>query len=379
MATFSSFTDFKRIASDERQIREVSELIVTEYLENDLSDIFTIRTDIKGRQDIATVTPTEKRTKIYSETPVFGDPNINSIRQQFNPQPASYRDRVAYPKFSGAWTKWLVGDQGNSISFNATQVFDFLVSYLSRGFQSDIVRIALHGSKSLTSGTASQAKNAAKTNVLVNTGEIVNYNIIDVGLVETCKFWRNSTAAQYTALRSNFIDIDKNANTVATGTGDNQQYNLETNYARNLFDSLVYDGTINIEPNVIIANAALVQNYERSLTKNNALQSNEDRFISGATGQNVLGYPLVKLVRYDQQRRADFTRAYPGRSHTDTAHFALWANKDNLELAINAQSALNNLRITFPDGADEYVYIKGDYDIDFKFTAPIVGGFRCAL
>lgn len=393
MASFSTDSDFTRIATDDRNIQEISELIVTEFVENDLSEIFNVRTDVKGGQQLAVITPTEKKTLAYQDTatPTYGTPNVASRKFRWNLKGASFRDRIFYNSFKESWTKWLIGDQGNAISFDASQVFNFITEYVANAFYSDILRISLHGrgaglsgGNALSTAAASVNKNAQGTNILRSADDIKYYNIIEYGLIETCKFWKRSTGAPYNELAGNFVDINLNANNRASGTGTGEQYNLPTNYSRELFDQLVYDSTINISPNVIIANGALVQNYERSLTKNNNLQSNEDRFISGATGINALGYNLVKLQQYDRQRRADFTRNYnsvtgTNKAHTDTAHFALWANKDNLELAINGQNALNNLRITFPDGADEYVYIKGDYEIDFKFTAPVAGGFRCAL
>ena len=382
MASFTSLTDFTKIATDERNIRELGELIVVEYLENDLNQIFNVKTGIKGRQQIATVTPGEKYTTKYTKNPTFREDDIvKAVTQVWNPQVAQYRRRIHFDDFKEQWTKWLIGDQGDATAFDSSQVLNFITEYIARGLYSDIVRIALHGRSNLTSPTGTPAKNANKTNILTRPADVQYYDLIDFGLIETFKFWQIESAktadSQYKALAGNFISIDKNANNQVTGRGTNGQYNLAENYSRNLFDSLVYDSTIDIEPNVIIANNALVQNYERSLTKNNALQSNEDRFISGATGQNALGYNLVALRRYDQQRQNDCT--FGSTSHTDTAHFALWANKDNLELAVNAESALRNLTVTFPNAQDDYVYIKGNYEIDFKFTAPVAGGFRCAL
>lgn len=394
MANFTTRDKFVDIASDSRLIREVGELVVTEYVENQLSDIGTVETGIKGRQQISTVTPGEKYTTKYKKEPDFTDgENITSVDQTWNPQVAQFRRRIHFNDFINSWEKWLIGDQGNATAFDTTQVFNFITEYFAQGFYSDIVRIVVHGKSNLTSGTASQAKNAGRTNILGSANDVKFYDIIDYGIVETFKLWRYGTDAKYTALRENFVDIALNANTRASGVGGatgsatnptGEQYNLPTNFARNLFDQLVYQGTINVTPNTIITNGALVRNLQRSLTKNDNLQSNEDRFISGQEVTQAYGSSVQELFRYDQHRRGDFTRNYnavtgTNKAHTDTAHFALWYNRENLKIALNAESALSNLRITFPDASDDYVYVKGDYELDVKFILPVLGGFRCAL
>lgn len=404
MARFSSDSDFVNIATDERFVQALQEVDVLSYLEGRLEDYFTVVRDVRGRQEIATVTPSEKyTTKYQGDEPTYNDIEVPFIKQVINPVDASLRYRQGYSKYRRKWQDWLVGDQGNSTSFVASQVFDFTVDEAVKAWFSDVMRAIVHGRgggqssgrvgatvsnnipsvPALTGGTT-VAKNANQGNILKDSSEVKYYDFPEFGLIESIKDWNRNRSTN--GLANNFISLSKNGADQPTGRGTNGQYNLASDYAKNLIDELVLETDIDIDFNIILCNTALYNNYARSLASNNNLQSNEDRFLRGEGRQNnsgaldALGYPLTRIKRYDAHREKDFTRTYPSSlSHTDTPHFLLLADKNTLKVYLDPQAALNNLRVTFPDGEKEYVYIKGDYKVDFKFTAPVAGGFRCAI
>lgn len=400
MATLSR-GQFRQIATDQRFIEEISELILTEYQGGMLNDYFNVVTGIKGQQDIVTIIPTE----YISHSPAATDPSTNRtftpadtnfIKQTWDPRRIQISRTLSWEQFSKTFSQWLIGNSEDPTTPSAGDVVNFIVNETVKGMVQDTIRICLFGGSALSSGAATSAKNGAGTNVLTDATKVKEFNQIAYGLIETAKHWRRNEPA----LKDNFINIDKNqtgaitnnvpGTLVPSGILNNEQYNLSATYARDIFRQLVRPSYLDIEPDILLCSSSLYYNYTEYLEGNGVttrLQSDQERETGGSAyrGNNQFrGVPIQEIKRYDTWRAKNFTRNYnaittANKSHTDTAHFALYARKDNLQVGIASTESVDNLRIVHPDAENDLIYIKGDYYLDFKFVSPLEKSFRVAL
>ena len=246
--------------------------------------------------------------------------------------------------------------------------------------EQDAIRIALFGKE-----------NIAAEGILTDNNNAENYDQIESGLIETMKTWKKGGAA-YDYLSPNFDTIDKNIKKTANeGPGVRHQYDGLTNtFTKDLLNRLTtIVGGLKYRPDTIYTNWSLIKNWTDWQENNTNLESSKQQVISGQRTLTYRGINIMEIQQYENWRTADFAKDQrttaqvnanaPKRNHVDTANFAIYCRKQDLQLGVDTESGLRDLRVVFLDGPDKNIYIKANYFLDFRFATPLPNAFRAAL
>lgn len=373
MSDLSILNKFIELADSNRNISEISDINQRKFLTGDLSDYVTIRPRVKGNQQIAIATPPEFLTQKLGSVRTYTDATeIPTVSQRWSPEAQGINKRFTPRQLLDTFEIWEFGEAGNLLADEGARVIQFIADYTVDGARQDTKRILYHAGEALTGGTTA-AKNTEATNVLSDAAQVPRYNQFSRGIVETFKHWYKTSSY---GLSNNFVEFTKNNNNIAYGTNSNQQYGVTGEEVLELLQDLVKDGNKGITGDTIYLSETLYDAY---------MEYKETRVLESSIRAQERGAvpvfrrkPIVKIQVYDNYRTRFFRRTYPGSlNHVDVPHFALYCRKADLLLGVDSAESLTNIRIERPGGSDDNFYIKGEYLIDFKFAAPIDGGFKC--
>jgi hypothetical protein len=219
--------------------------------------------------------------------------------------------------------------------------------------QADLLRIALFSDE-----------NIATQDILKDANKAAYYSIVKKGLIPTLQ-----------AMKANgnfddqFVTLSKNS----AGTRA-EQLALEADYALNLYEDLT--DMVFFESDQILTSQTLYKNYKNYLRKGTssdhpALESSKQEIQNGLDSLRFDGESLTPVKFHDKKRKEDFTKDNgAGGEVTHLPHFAVNTDKNNLVIGVDDIAALTDLRLEYPGGDDEYFYIKGNYQVDFKIPNP---------
>ena len=339
MSNLISRNSFKELAGKDRLISDIAQITKHEFMNGQLLDYFTIIPNAKGGIPVATASPTEgyitTKSK-HSPTPDFVDYNAPVLQQYWNPQVQSVRIRLTYGEFVDQYTQWLLGNGHGVVDLRGTTILQFLVDKIRIDMELDVLRISLFGKSDI-----------ASANILRdNANKAKFYDNINSGLVETFKTWKKG-GANFDHLASNFDAISKNVNNAANEgpTLDHQYEGFTNTFAKDIFRKLtrIKDG-LRHKPDTLYCNWSLAENWRDWQENNVNLESSKSQEVTGAVSNTYRGYPIVVLDRYETWRATDFAKDKrttaqinanaPERNFVDTANFAVFANKMDLQVGI---------------------------------------------
>ena len=331
---------FKDLATDERAIRDVREIVISRVLSENLRDYFTVVPGIKGGQQVAAMRGIEKITTLDQGcTPTFKTPEIPAITQTWEPSRAAVRIKYCHTEFEAKFTQWALGNGYDVKNLQEADFFNFLIDFIAEGMERDILRLALMGDVDI-----------AAQGILTNPADATAYDIVKKGLLPTLQYFQTIPE-----LADNFVELTKNAGT--------DQFTLDADYARGIYENIT--DTMDFDGDRVLSSYALYKNYENYF-KNYLLESSKMAIQTGIPSLSVDGSQIATIRNYDRWRKNDFLVA----DHIHLPHFALNTRKEYLQIGVDSEAALSDLRFEYIGGSDENFYIKANYMMDFKMTNP---------
>lgn len=348
---------FTGIATDERFIQDIREIVRSQVLYENTDNFFTIVPGIKGGQQVAAMRGIEYVTKKSQGCGgVALSPAFPAISQKWEPQLAEVKIKYCYTDFMNKFTQWGLANGYAIKDLAEAEFFLFIQSLIVDAMKLDLQRIVLFGDEDI-----------ATQNILADVNKAPFYDIIKKGLIPTLQYFK--TIAE---LADNFIPLSKN-----TGT---DQFNLAQDYALGIYEELVdvddFDG------DMLLTSSKLYKNYERYFKRlaGVGLETSKAEIQNGIQNLRVDGENIVPIKNYDRWRKVDFvteTAPASGLFTTHLPHFGLFTRKEFLQVGVDDASALENLTLEYIGGSDESFYIKGNYMVDFKMVNPFE--FKAAI
>jgi hypothetical protein len=340
-------TDLKALASDDKFIQDTKEIVINDFFKQSVNDLFTIVPGIKGGQQVAALKGIEYVTKASAGCGGVGiSPLFPAFSQKWAPKMAEVKIQICYADFENSFLQWGLQNGYARKDLTQTEMAIFIQDRIMSGMKEDFLRMVLLSDSNIDS-----------QDILSDEAtKLPFYNIIDKGLIPTLQYLK--TLPEFA---DNFIPLDKNTGVIAT------QMNLGAEYALDLYESLILE-TYDFEGDTLLSSNRLAKNYDAYLRRGNGfgVQSNLDATKNGVEAAKVSGQLVTPIVRYDYWKKQDFTTN--GSIHLP--HFALFTKKEFLQVGVDDASALENLTIEYIGGADESLWIKGNYMFDFKMTNP---------
>ncbi len=338
--------ELKNIADDKKNIEAVRDVVKEELFVNDLNDIFTVVPDVKGRRQIAVA---QKMRHVISKqtdcSPQFKTFSQKYITQEWDPREIVVNMKVCYKDIEQSFQQWHLASGIAAKDLTNTDYLDFLEYFIKDAVKTDILALALFGNENIDN------------TILTDPTFEDSYNLIDKGLVPMLQYLK--TIPEFAG---NFIDIALNA-----GANYAAQDALTGTYAKDLFFQMIQKGrNVSKKTGQIIASESLFLNYTNMFTTQ-VLESERQNIINGPTASKVLNKRLVGIESYDDIRNDDFNDG----TKIHIPHFALYADKANVQLGVDAESSLSDLTFEYVGGADENFYIKGRMMLDFKIINPL--------
>ena len=342
------YNAFQDIASDQRFIQDIREVAVSKVFYEDTSNFFNIVPGIKGGQQVAAMKGIEYVTR--KDEGCGGtslSPKFPAISQFWNPSLASIRIKYCYSDFMQKFTQWGLAKGYNIHKLDEADFFSFIQDLVVEAMKLDMQRLVLLGDESI-----------ATQNVLGDANKAQFYDVVKKGLIPTLQYFKTITD-----LQDNFVDLSKNS--------DADQFSFDADYSKNLFEEVVdvdeFDGSM------LLTSNKLFKNYRNYFKNQFMLESSKKEIQNGIQNLKVDGENIVPIKNYDRWRKNDFTK--DGAVHIP--HFAIFTNKDHLQVGVDDTAALQNLTLEYIGGDDEHFYIKGNYMIDFKMANPFE--FKAAI
>lgn len=347
----------KDIASDVRNIESLREATISELFYQDTSNFFTIVPGIKGGQQVAALRGIEYITTSDPGCDNVGETvSIPSIDQTWEPKRQNISLKMCYTDYEASFLRWALGNGLDVRNLGDTEVYDFTRQFIINGMRLDMQRMALFSDEDI----------AAQDILADEAGKAKYYDTIPKGLIPTMIYFKTIPE-----LSDKFVDLAKNE-----GANDAANLALADGYGRSIYKALTADRSLT--NGQIMSSCTLADNYEDELIDHGGLQSGKDQMINGINALRYKGVDILPSVAYDKYRKNDFKADLGGGAFlTHLPHFALNAAKGNLQIGVDDVNALEDLRIEMPGGADDNVYIKGKYMMDFKMTDPY--NFKAAL
>lgn len=348
--------DFRNLATSDRFITDLKEIVRSEVFQQDTSDFFTIVPGIKGGQQVAAMKGFEYVTKASAGCGGVGiSPQFPAFSQKWNPKMAEVRIKYCYTDFENSFIQWGLNNGYKRKDLTGTELALFLEDLVAKAMKADLLRIVLMGDKDI-----------ATQNILTDpTTKAPFYDIIDKGLLPTLQYLK--TLPEFTG---NFVDLTKNTGPMT------DQLNLTSTYALDLYESLL-DDVYDFDGDTLMTSNKLFKNYQKWVKRANGygIQSNVDLTQKGITDPMVDGESLTPILQYDRWRKNDFVTGTIPSIHLP--HFALFTKKEYLQVGVDDIASLEEITMEYIGGDDESFYIKANYLVDFKMTNPYE--FRAAI
>ncbi|MHC0442314.1 hypothetical protein [Flavobacterium sp. 3-210] len=349
-------SDFTDLATSDRYITDLKEIVKNDVFQQDTSEFFTIVPGVKGGQQVAAMKGFEYVTKASAGCGGTGiSPQFPAFSQKWNPRMAEVRIKYCYTDFENSFTQWGLNNGYKRKDLTGTELALFIEDLTVKAMRADLLRIVLMGDKDI----------AAQDILTDEAGKSQFYDIIDKGLLPTLQYLK--TLPEFAG---NFVALDKNTGAMT------DQLNLPATYALDLYES-VLDDVYDFDGNIFLTSNRLFKNYQKWVKRANGygVQGNIDSTLKGVTDPMIDGETLKPIVQYDRWRRNDFvTGATP---HIHLPHFAMFTKKEDLQVGVDDAASLEDITLEYIGGEDESFYIKANYLVDFKMTNPYA--FRAAI
>lgn len=352
----SLVSDFTGLATSDRFITDLAEIVKNDVFQQNTSDLFTIVPGIKGGKQVAAMKGFEYVTKASAGCGGVGiSPQFPAFSQKWNPKMAEVRIKYCFTEFEDSFTQWGLQNGYKRKDLTGTEMALFIEDLVSKAMKADLLRIVLMGDKDI----------AAQDILTDEAGKVEFYDIIDKGLLPTLQYLK--TLPEFAG---NFVALDKNTGAMT------DQLNLTTTYALDLYESLL-DDVYDFEGDMLMTSNRLFKNYQKWVKRANGfgVQGNIDATQKGVTDPIVDGESLTPIVQYDRWRKTDFVTGVT--PHIHIPHFALFTKKEYLQVGVDDAASLEDITLEYIGGDDESFYIKANYMVDFKMTNPYA--FRAAI
>lgn len=349
-------SDFTGLATSDRFITDLAEIVKNDVFQQNTSEFFTIVPGIKGGKQVAAMKGFEYVTKASAGCGGVGiSPQFPAFSQKWNPKMAEVRIKYCFTEFEDSFTQWALENGYKRKDLTGTEMALFIEDLVVKAMKADLLRIVLMGDKDI-----------ASQDILTDeAGKVEFYDIIDKGLLPTLQYLK--TLPEFAG---NFVALDKNTGAMT------DQLNLTSTYALDLYESLL-DDVYDFEGDTIMTSNRLFKNYQKWVKRANGygVQGNIDATQKGVTDPIVDGEKLTPIVQYDRWRKTDFVTGAP--AHIHLPHFALFTKKHHLQVGVDDAASLEDITLEYIGGDDESFYIKANYMVDFKMTNPYA--FRAAI
>ena len=356
-------SNFKNLATSDRFIQDLKEIVRNDVFQNSTSDFFTIVPGIKGGQQVAAMAGFEYVTKASAGCGGNGiSPTFPAFSQKWNPKMAEVKISYCYTDFETSFLQWGLKNGYQRKDLTGTELALFIESLVIEAMRKDLLRIVLMSDDDILA-----------QNILTDeAGKGPFYNIIDKGLLPTLQYLK--TLPEF---ENNFIELSKNDGAMT------DQLNLSSTYALDTYEALL-DDVYDYDGDILLTSNRLFKNYQKWVMRANGygVQGNIDSTMKGVTDPMVAGEKLTPIVQYDRWRKADFvTEITVGPDddipHIHLPHFALHTRKEYLQVGVDDVASLENITMEYMGGNVERFFIKANYMVDFKMTNPYA--FRAAL
>lgn len=340
--------DFKDLADDKRFIQDTKEIVVNKMFHQPTESFFNIVPGIKGGQQVAAMKNFEYVTVKSAGCGGNGiSPTFPAFSQFWNPQLQEVKIELCYTEFEGSYLQWALKNGYDRKNLDGTTMALFLQELVIDAMALDLQRMVLMSDKDI----------AAQDILTDEAGKAKFYNTFDKGLIPTLQY-----LATLPEFADQFIELSKNDG------AQTDQYNLPADYALNLYENVLE--TYDFDGDILLTSNRLHKNYEAWVRRANGygVQGNIDTTINGVQNPKIAGKTLTPVVNYDRWRAKDFVTGVP--AHVHIPHFALYTQKDFLQVGVDDVGALSDLRFEYIGGADEKLWIKGNYMLDFKMVNP---------
>ena len=346
--------DFKNLAEDKVYIQSVKDIIMSERLKEKTEDYFTIVPGIKAGKQVAAMKGFEYVTVKSQGCGGEGiSPTFPAFSQFWEPQLQEIKINYCYDDFMGKYTQWALNNGYDIKNLEGTELGLFIEDLIAEAVSIDMLRNVLMSDKDI-----------ATQDLLSDPAKVKFYNTIPKGLIPTLQYLKGKPE-----FAENFIALEKN-----TGTSAEQQ-TLDKDYAVNLYEELT--DVIDFDGDTLLSSGRLAKNYTDWLKRGNGfgVESNKVDTAKGIKNPEVDGNSLKSIKNYDRWRKRDFQKGTPLTTHLP--HFAIYTNKDYLQVGVDDVNSLSDLRLEYIGGKEETFWIKGNYMLDFKMVNPF--DFKAAL
>lgn len=340
---------FQELATNERAIQDIREIVVNDLFQQNTSDFFTIVPGIKGGQQVAAMKGFEYITVASQGCGGSGvSPEFPAFSQSWNPKLQEVKINYCYTDFMNHFTQWKLANGADIKDLSQSEELSaFIQDLVIKAMSLDLQRIVLLGDKDILT-----------QDVLTDeAGKGKFYNTIDKGLIPTLMYLK--TLPEFT---NNFVDLDKNTGAMT------DQLKLDPEYALGVYEEVV--DTYDFDGDILLSSNRLFKNYTSWLKRANGygVQGNIDSTVKGLGDVTIDGERISPIVNYDRWKNTDFVTGEPASIHLP--HFALFSRKEYLQVGVDSEAALQDLRLEYIGGEDETFWIKANYMLDFKLVNP---------
>ncbi|WP_228853246.1 hypothetical protein [Aegicerativicinus sediminis] len=340
-------TAFQLLATDERFIQDTREIIVNKLFHQETNEFFNIVPGIKGGQQVAAMKGFEYVTTKSAGCGGAGiSPDFPAFSQFWNPQLQEVKLNYCYDDFMGQFTQWALANGHDIKNLGETELAMFIQDLVVEAMKLDLLRIVLLGDEDMDA-----------QDILTDEATYLKYyTTISKGLIPTLQY-----LATLPEFADQFIDLPQNDAVTQAA-----QYTFAAEDGLNIYEEVLdqYD----FDGDILLSSNRLFKNYQKWVKRANGygLQSNVDLTMKGTGDLMIDGQMLKPIVNYDRWKAKDFLVG--GAVHLP--HFALHTRKEFLQVGVDSEAALTDLRFEYIGGADETFWIKGNYMLDFKHVNP---------
>lgn len=340
---------FQELATNERAIQDIREIVVNDLFQQNTSDFFTIVPGIKGGQQVAAMKGFEYITVASQGCGGEGiSPEFPAFSQNWNPKLQEVKINYCYTDFMNHFTQWKLANGPDIKDLSeAEELSAFIQDLVLKAMSLDLQRIVLLGDKDIET-----------QDILTDeAGKAKFYNTIDKGLIPTLMYLK--TLPEFS---DNFVALSKNTGAMA------DQLQLPADYALDIYEEVV--DTYDFDGDIMLSSNRLFKNYSKWVKRANGygIQSNIDNTLKGVGDLTVDNEKIVPIVNYDRWKKNDFVTGTPASIHLP--HFALFSRKEYLQVGVDSEAALQDLRLEYIGGKEETFWIKANYMLDFKMVNP---------
>lgn len=343
---------FQLLATDDRFIQDTREIIVNDLFHQQTNEFFTIVPGVKGGQQVAAMKGFEYVTTKSAGCGGAGiSPSFPAFSQFWNPTLQEVKLNYCYSDFMGQFTQWALANGHDIKDLGQTELAMFIQDLVIKAMELDLQRIILLGDKDI-----------ATQDILTDEATFTKYyDTIDKGLIPTLQY-----LATLPEFSDQFVDLAQNdANTIAL------QNTFAADDALKIYEEILdqYD----FDSDILLTSNRLFKNYKSWVKRANGwgLESNKELTMKGVGDLEIDGQTLKPIVNYDRWKQKDFVvNNDPDPDTIHIPHFALNTRKEFLQVGVDSEAALTDLRLEYIGGDDETFWIKGNYMLDFKMVNP---------